>query len=720
MENPGPPDQKLCARCQTIDIAKYFQEKNPGTVELGLYQDVLTKSEAGCPLCKLVIQALGVYAANAGRTWKVGEFPTTQICHLGRLINSKLPVLEVWFSNKTETMPKLHSGLATYVGRIQCLNLSETIDSVGTASKRRMPARLLDERLDYSLVKSWMQDCAENHGPNCNPPPSTLDRESGSLVLVDVKRMRLVRSRWDSRYLALSYVWGHAGDGSQFQAVGSNFDELQQDDALSQVRNKLPTIISDAIDFVLGIGKTYLWVDALCIVQDDPDSKAEYIPRMGQIYGQALLTIIGLAGHGGSSSLLPGVNANASRIPSWRRTPVQLGALSPVAELLNLQRCRQSSKWNRRAWTLQEEILSKRRLYFSDHQVYWQCATIYRAEGGFETLTSDGGKIAQGAASPLDRDDYVRTPDNSRWQFWLQPYWTLAMQYSRRVMTYPSDSLNAFAGILGSALPEHAFDYVLLWEPQLHVCRSPTWCWTAWDGSIYWDGWKHNSFAGKMVRIKSEVDGDYFIKEKGSFRKIARQTSPNHDDDDDDNTQGNNSNSTQSVRLGLARTLEMSPPAGPLFFEAACQRASSYTISCPPNEEISHRRRNDDLWMYDSAGHHCGTMMAISWWKQPTDDDDDAAGAAYDLVALSRGDQDQVTQADVDAHHDELSSELHSAEAYYERIFDAKSYKYKRCWAVNVLLVEWKGAFARRVGVGQMHADAWDAGTHEMKGIILV
>ncbi|KAF2105756.1 heterokaryon incompatibility, partial [Lophiotrema nucula] len=90
------------------------------------------------------------------------------------------------------------------------------------------------------------------------------------------------------RYLALSYVWG----GPQgFQNVQATQKALQKPGSLS-TSHPLPQTIRDAMDFASAVGEQYLWIDSLCIVQNDEDGKMLQVNAMDQIYSQALVTIM--------------------------------------------------------------------------------------------------------------------------------------------------------------------------------------------------------------------------------------------------------------------------------------------------------------------------------------------------------------------------------------------------------------------------------------------
>ncbi|EEU42846.1 uncharacterized protein NECHADRAFT_84122 [Fusarium vanettenii 77-13-4] len=686
----------LCDTCRAVDVAKYLSHNGPISTPMGYFQEILKNEH--CTLCKLIIKTLSVHAKSY---WRPGKYPS-EMCYLGRLNRGPFPAeIEVWFHATSKTLPDGIWGHSTVLGRIK------RVDSVEPR---------VFERLNYSLIRSWMHDCAAQHGPKCNPPGPS--RDSLPLLLLDVKRMRLFKGARHCRYLALSYVWGQV---KQFQTVKSNFQQLQQDGALLRVRDQLPRLINDSIAFVADLGETYLWVDALCIVQDDPEDKKHYVPRMDRIYGEALITIVALSAHDANCAL-PGVVAG-SRTPS--PSPTKLGTLLLVPEPRSLGAAIESSTWRSRGWTFQEGMLSKKRLYFSDCQVYWHCSGSYCLEDG-EAHT--GGQLSNWNIQPLGRD--VSNDPRTRFNV----YESLVKQYSRRTLTYASDSLNAFVGILSaiedsfgwrfvSALPENLFDFALLWSPMWQgrlrpreplgsACNSPTWCWTAWEDNIYWDPWRLDSYVGKRVRLKSKVK-DFIIIDRLGVRKIVREN-PSLGEDLP------SSLPDLSEASQLAELNENSNCA--LVFEAPGLRADMYTISSPRPELSTLPRPFSDsftntlrgqLWIYDTAGHHCGTLRGIDSWKP-------CSNSVYEFVLLSRGDQDKIIQADVEIYRDHLPPEYPSADEYYEEIFDISIYQHSSFWALNIMLVERKGDLSQRLAVGQLHVDAWDSTSQKTKRFFLV
>ena len=146
--------------------------------------------------------------------------------------------------------------------------------------------------INLDLVRAWLTICDSFHENECSNI-WTKDLSSSNQVpwiyCIDVKRLRLVPIPRTERYTALSYVWGSV---DQFRTKKTSLDFLLTPGALSGVLDQIPQTILDAINLTGDLGFEYLWVDSICIVQDDDESKDNFIPNMHFIYGSAWLTII--------------------------------------------------------------------------------------------------------------------------------------------------------------------------------------------------------------------------------------------------------------------------------------------------------------------------------------------------------------------------------------------------------------------------------------------
>ena len=180
-------------------------------------------------------------------------------------------------------------------------------------------------------------------------------------------KTRLLESplAFSPQYAALSYCWGR----DQIYKLEKRNVEAW---CIEMPHTRLPQTIKDAVQVTMGLGLDYLWVDALCIIQDSDSDKAEEISRMGDIYEQAHVSISAaraLAVWDGflHSRYIPG--ERGFRMPFTSSD----GRLSSVV----LWKGRDLDTWepiHRRAWWLQESILSPRVLEYGTHTIRWHCA----------------------------------------------------------------------------------------------------------------------------------------------------------------------------------------------------------------------------------------------------------------------------------------------------------------------------------------------------------
>lgn len=167
--------------------------------------------------------------------------------------------------------------------------------------------RLIKPEIDPAQIMEWVQKCQAEHHEQCQMPETRTFMElQPYLLVVDVRKHCLSKLPHKGRYLAFSYVWGGI---DQPQTKLENVKEFCTPGGLNRIGETIPKTIADAISLVKLLGERYLWVDALCIVQDDNASKQSMIDRMHIVYQNAFLTVIAATGADANAGL-PGVSSH--------------------------------------------------------------------------------------------------------------------------------------------------------------------------------------------------------------------------------------------------------------------------------------------------------------------------------------------------------------------------------------------------------------------------
>ncbi|ETS78056.1 hypothetical protein PFICI_10118 [Pestalotiopsis fici W106-1] len=238
------------------------------------------------------------------------------------------------------------------------------IQRIEQDSQQPLAGRIVQQdQADMGRLRQWLHICEETHHSTEN----SLESHMVSLRVIDTDEFRVREVDAPFRYACLSYVWG---DGSQVQYTTTTRDGLEALNGLREV--SLPPTIQDAIKVVKEAGLRYLWVDALCILQDDPEDKGKIIPKMGPIYSSATLTIIASA-HANPHEGLPGIGTAdrsvAQDVAKFQGMTLAVGLHDPRQPILDIE----GSAWNSRAWTFQEQALSARSVHFTRSQMVFKC-----------------------------------------------------------------------------------------------------------------------------------------------------------------------------------------------------------------------------------------------------------------------------------------------------------------------------------------------------------
>lgn len=159
----------------------------------------------------------------------------------------------------------------------------------------------------------------------------------------------------------------------------SNMDQLKDRIPLD---DSFPRNFRDAVEVARAIGIRYIWIDSLCIIQQDADDWNEEGLKMDQIYGCSYLNIAVACSDNSEGGLFRDRNAEALQPANfdtvdWQDQPMECTLLQEyfwTNELL-------SEPLYSRAWVLQERMLSSRTVHFGSRQLFWQWYVYRRAEG---------------------------------------------------------------------------------------------------------------------------------------------------------------------------------------------------------------------------------------------------------------------------------------------------------------------------------------------------
>jgi len=146
-----------------------------------------------------------------------------------------------------------------------------TIEEMGAADRKQ---------LEPETLRGWLRQCEGSHGDQCSTvhPHRRLE-----IYLIDLKHSFIIEASTEYRYIALSYV---LGGRSGLQLTLASKDELLQPGSLNNSKHFLAILqaMKDAMVLAASAEQRFLWVDLMCIVQDDQQSKHQQIAAMDQIY----------------------------------------------------------------------------------------------------------------------------------------------------------------------------------------------------------------------------------------------------------------------------------------------------------------------------------------------------------------------------------------------------------------------------------------------------
>ncbi|KAK3305979.1 heterokaryon incompatibility protein-domain-containing protein [Chaetomium strumarium] len=356
-------------------------------------------------------------------------------------------------------------------------------------------------------ISRWLQVCTQDHSGCWSEgvplPARVLDV---SVATDSDDRVSLYASRGETGvYASLSYCWG---DALPLRTTQSTYRDRQNGISFHQ----LPRTLQDAVTVTRALGIKYLWIDALCIVQDSQEDWEIQSSNMAAIYKNAYVVIAADIAKDCNSGFLPRKSQQTSE-----RVLAKVASSSDDSECVIYGRVlrkhggAESSSGGfsaesirplgERAWTLQEEVLASRIIHFAHDELYWEC----QSDSLCECMDMDQDKTTFSPASWSPRAVFSRCRDSKNAKETFSSWTRLVQNYRRRNITKRMDRLPALSGIVKeiSDAGEHGRYLAGLWSAHLPEAllwgarasyarrvfpyRAPSWSWACLEKSPGYD-----------------------------------------------------------------------------------------------------------------------------------------------------------------------------------------------------------------------------------------
>ncbi|KAM0138471.1 hypothetical protein ACHAO1_003505 [Botrytis cinerea] len=335
----------------------------------------------------------------------------------------------------------------------------QVLESTPAPESDRISAQL-------QIANQWLAECLTSHVHCCQNPTEFFPSR---LIYVGGKVARLVITSTlghRPKYATLSHCWGAI---PYLMLKTTSIDSMM----IKIPEDNLTKTFQDAIRISRALGIEYIWIDSLCIIQDSSsDWQAEAV-LMQSVYSNSEINISATgAADGRQGCFLQ---------PQDYIAKVHVRNLKPPSDkswdISNLSDDLDYMPLTRRAWVLQERLLSTRTLHFSEREMIWECKT--------------GGA----------RENFLRIVKRKQEKTSLAHMWDdIVRQYTNANLTKISDKLIAIGGIARAVQLESGDRYLAgLWEKDIEVkllwwkddqstksdvYRAPSWSWASIDGRV--------------------------------------------------------------------------------------------------------------------------------------------------------------------------------------------------------------------------------------------
>ncbi|KAI1778782.1 heterokaryon incompatibility protein-domain-containing protein, partial [Hypoxylon cercidicola] len=478
-------NQGFCERCIDLFKLETLRKLSGQAYRHGQAQTIVRSAFNGCPFCGLMchVKICEVFGFPDGAELVESDPEDWVLVHVqSGTEESLIDSLEVQIEGEKE--------------RGYCRAFAAEGDPSSTLTSFRPIETDVASQTVVSAARQLISSCRNTH-PACRaatevqPPTRVLDVSRSNGAFVSLCSGHDLKSE---DYVALSYCWG--GD-QPLKLTSSNMTCLENGISFTL----LPLTLQDAVTCTNALGYRYLWVDALCIMQDSESDKLKEIANMASIYRNAAVTITAVVASSVSEGYLD-YNRLGSVSSKFEASKSKIGhchvdieiedgrvgtlTIIPKVEGRNTTR---SMPLNKRGWCLQESMLPRRLLYYGPQELLFRCQTI-----DCQPVIPSVIEYTKGVDPPRILSAEIH--DLNRKRLW----YNIVHDFSFRQVSVAEDRVHALGGVINELEKKWEDECIFgIWKSRLleDLCwvsmneslversrHAPSWSWMSLNSGI--------------------------------------------------------------------------------------------------------------------------------------------------------------------------------------------------------------------------------------------
>ena len=340
----------------------------------------------------------------------------------------------------------------------------------------RVPERSITRSVDNAdeacqRISDWLHKCTTSHTCESGQVLAFLPKRVVEIRAPERVRLYCSEKNQEGIYLCLSHCWGGK---VPLQLTKATFQIFQQDIPWK----KLPLTFQQAISLTRKLGFRYLWIDSLCILQDDLDDWREEGSNMASIYSGARLTLAATGSPDSNGGLHRSQTAESNSMDGKALTLHHFVDKEGSAYSICVRSITDARRFvyrdlplQKRAWFFQEWLLSPRIVHFTESMLFWECLAVEQGEDGTRLARSEysgAGKRSTLVSFDQTPRDSLSTLSQSSFQRFV--WHELVHSYSTLQLSYSTDVFPSLQGVTTRvAAKRQSRYYAGLWEDSIVV-----------------------------------------------------------------------------------------------------------------------------------------------------------------------------------------------------------------------------------------------------------